>query len=100
MEEDRVKVNMAKARARFPEIVKLAEDGAIVRVDRYTKPAAVIISWERFQEMEEDIEDLKAVLEMNREIAEHGITGGTLEEVMAEAERLDAAGDHPKAASA
>jgi prevent-host-death family protein len=67
VEDDRLKVNMAKARARFPEIVKLVEDGAIVRVDRYSKPVAVILSFEKFEEIEEDLEDLKAVVLAMRE---------------------------------
>ncbi|GEM_PF-5777698 len=78
------KVSMAVARARFPEVVKAAEDGETVVVGRYGHPVAVVLSFERFEQMEEDIEDLKAMLRMELEIARTGERGPTLEEVMAE----------------
>jgi prevent-host-death family protein len=78
------KVNMAIARARFPELIKKVEAGEVAVVGRYGRPVAVILSFEKFREMEEDIEDLKAVIQMEREIAQNGITGPTLDEYLAE----------------
>ncbi len=56
------KVSMAVARARFPEVVKAVEGGETVVVGRYGHPVAVIVSFERFEQMEEDLDDLKAML--------------------------------------
>ena len=78
------KINMADARARFPELIRKVEEGETVVVGRYGTPVAVVLSYEKFDQMEEDIDDLRAMLEAEIEMRRSGVTGRTLEEVLAD----------------
>lgn len=78
------KLNMADARARFPELIKRVQDGESVAIGKYGTPVAVVLSYEKFQEMEEDLDDLRAALQAVLEARRNQESGRTLEEVMAE----------------
>ncbi|MBI2886763.1 MAG: type II toxin-antitoxin system Phd/YefM family antitoxin [Chloroflexi bacterium] len=77
------RVNMAEARARFPELVKRVSAGETVVVGRYGVPVAVVISYERFQEMEEDLDDLRTMVEAEIELRRTGKKGRKLRDVVA-----------------
>jgi len=78
------KINMAQARAKFPELIKRVQEGESVVVGRYSMPVAVIVSYEKFVEMEEDLEDLHSALRAVLEARAEQKPGRTLDEVMAD----------------
>ena len=78
------KANIAVARARFPELIRKVEEGETVVIGRYGTPVAVVLSYEKFLEMEEDIEDLRGALEAVMEQRRTGEVGRTLDEVLSD----------------
>lgn len=80
------RINMAEARAKFPELVRQVAGGETVVVGRYGAPIAVVLSFEKFQEMEEDLEDLRAALEAVMEHQQPQKHGRTLDEVLSDKE--------------
>lgn len=78
------KLNMAEARAKFPELIKRIQEGESVVIGRYGTPVAVVLSYEKFQEMEEDLEDLHSALRAVLEARTEQTPGRTLDEIMAD----------------
>lgn len=76
------RTNMAEARAKFPELIRRVTEGETVVVGRYGVPVAVVLSYKKFEEMEEDLEDLRAVLEAELEAKHSGGKGRTIDQVL------------------
>ena len=77
------RVNMAEARARFPELVKRVAEGETVVVGRYGVPVAVVIAYDKYLELEEDLEDLKSMVETEVELRRSGKKGRRLRDIVA-----------------
>lgn len=80
------RINMAEARAKFPALVKKVLEGETVVIGRYGAPVAVMLSYEKFLEMEEDLEDLRSALEAVMEQKRTKKRGRTLQEVLSDKE--------------
>lgn len=82
-------VNIAQARAQFPQVVKQVMGGERIVIGRYGVPVAVLLSYETYLEMQEDIEDLGDALEAEIEFGKSGRKGIPLDEVLKELERSE-----------
>ena len=68
-------MSISQAREQLPNVIELCQTEAVV-LERYGKPQAVIISYERYDELMtvlEDIEDLKKIEEVEADIATNGL---------------------------
>lgn len=65
------KMDVSTARARLPEIIEVARTEAIY-LERYGKPAAVVISPERHDELLAALEELEDVRAFDAAMAEEG----------------------------
>lgn len=82
-------VNIAQARAQFPQIVKQVGAGERIVIGRYGVPVAVLLSYETYLEMQEDIEDLRDAWEAWEEFQKSGGKGIPLDEVLKELEQAE-----------
>ena len=68
-------MSISQAREQLPNVIELCQTEAVV-LERYGKPQAVIISYERYDELMtvlEDIEDLEKITDIEADIASNGI---------------------------
>jgi len=66
-----VKINVSEARARLPEVIDTAQTEAVI-VQRHGKPVAVVISYERYDELMNALEDIEDIAAFDAAIAEEG----------------------------
>jgi antitoxin Phd len=67
-------MSISQAREQLPAVIELCQTEAVI-LERYGKPQAVIISYERYDELMtalEDIEDLEAIAEIEADIKKNG----------------------------
>ncbi len=64
-------IDVSKARAQFAEVVEASRDKAVL-VERYGRPAAVIISPERHEELLAALEELEDIRAFDEAMAEEG----------------------------
>jgi PHD/YefM family antitoxin component YafN of YafNO toxin-antitoxin module len=67
-------MSISQAREQLPTVIELCQTEAVI-LERYGKPQAVIISYERYDELMtalEDIEDLEAIAEIEADIEKNG----------------------------
>ena len=66
-----VTIGMSAARDRLPEVVELARSQAVI-LERYGRPAAVLVSPERYDELMTAFEDAEDVAAFDAAMAEEG----------------------------
>lgn len=64
-------MNISAARERLPEAVELAHTEAVI-LERYGRPAAVLVSPERYDELMEALEEAEDVAAFDAAMAEEG----------------------------
>ena len=67
------KTAVSEARERLPEAIELARSEAVF-LERYGKPAAVLVSPDRYNELMEALEDAEDVAAFDEALAEEGDT--------------------------
>jgi antitoxin Phd len=65
------KMAVSEARERLPEAMELARSEAVF-LERYGKPAAVLVSPDRYNELMEALEDAEDVAAFDEALAEEG----------------------------
>ena len=65
------KLAVSEARKRLPEAMELARSEAVF-LERYGKPAAVLVSPDRYNELMEALEDAEDVAAFDEALAEEG----------------------------
>jgi prevent-host-death family protein len=65
---------ISQAREQLPAVIELCQTEAVI-LEKYGKPQAVVISYERYDELMnalEDLEDLERIKEVEADIEVHG----------------------------
>ncbi len=68
---DMAKVTMSEGRERLAEMVDMARSEAVV-FERYGRPAAVLVSADRYDEMMDALEELEDIAAFDAAMAEEG----------------------------